>query len=662
MFEETPIPFDQAGDRGLLETNLAALARTSPDLADRVRRASMDGLVFFRSRKGPVSCREADDCLVSKYDPVGELAGVVRKAACEAPELLLVLGAGLGYHLDGLADAVPGTVVCYEPDVRMLRAALSLVDLSAHLGTDRLLVADRVEDIHMSHDIAANARLRMSIGTVAVASTRRRYLSALDDLRHRMETIRRDRDVTLSTYIARSREWFTHMMTSLPRIYPLATIAALENRFRDMPAIVIASGPSLDKNAHLLREAQGRAVLISVGTPMKKLADLGIVPDIAVAIEANDIRYQFEGVALDEVTLVLSLKSHPGLFELPTARTLVFSELEADQLWALSRMGKPPAPIKNGGSVANTAFAIAHRMGVSDLILVGQDLAFGEGGTSHAGGTGTGTDREEYHESIPFDPAHRARLNAAGYELVEGYDGGLVGTRYHWLNYLLWFERRVVEYRADGIRFVNATEGGAKIHGMEQMPLRRVIDEVLPPVVVESPKERLARLCADPPKRPLPELLGLLQRDRQNLKRTRRLASTCASASRRIFDRLNDSKSSDRGINKALAKLKKLEAALSESARPVDPLVSPFTRSEVVVASNVDVGIEPVDERAALRASINQSHLLFKGVCGAAEEVGPMLDSVIERLEEAGAAADVKMPSAIERPAESLAPISANDA
>jgi hypothetical protein len=59
---------------------------------------------------------------------------------------------------------------------------------------------------------------------------------------------------------------------------------------------------------------------------------------------------------------------------------------------------------------------------------------------------------------------------------VEGIDGKPVKSRHDWYIYLKWFESSILETKGMG-RVIDATEGGAKIHGTEIMTLREAIDQ-----------------------------------------------------------------------------------------------------------------------------------------------------------------------------------------
>ena len=56
---------------------------------------------------------------------------------------------------------------------------------------------------------------------------------------------------------------------------------------RDIPAIIVAAGPSLNKNIKELKKAKGRAFIIAVDTAIKPLLAEGIIPDMFAIVDGK---------------------------------------------------------------------------------------------------------------------------------------------------------------------------------------------------------------------------------------------------------------------------------------------------------------------------------------------------------------------------------------
>ena len=121
-----------------LEANLRALAAADPDRAVRVLAAAPLAALPVASRTGAPTLEVDGVLLHNRHDPVREAtrwaqAQVERLAAARATTAV-VLGFGLGYHVEALAAAWEGRIVVVEPDDALLRTALAARDLRGLFG------------------------------------------------------------------------------------------------------------------------------------------------------------------------------------------------------------------------------------------------------------------------------------------------------------------------------------------------------------------------------------------------------------------------------------------------------------------------------------------------------------------------------------------------
>lgn len=120
-----------------LEQNLRALRARDAALAEAIEAASPLSAAPEPTRTGALTLCSGGVLLHNRHDPVRE---ATRWAADQRARLgddagtAVVLGFGLGYHLDALAAAWTGRIAVVEPDLALLRTAFAARDLTALLA------------------------------------------------------------------------------------------------------------------------------------------------------------------------------------------------------------------------------------------------------------------------------------------------------------------------------------------------------------------------------------------------------------------------------------------------------------------------------------------------------------------------------------------------
>lgn len=232
---------------------------------------------------------------------------------------------------------------------------------------------------------------------------------------------------------------------------------------RDVTGIVVAAGPSLNKNITELKKAKGKAFIIAVDTAIKPLIRAGIKPDMFAIIDAIK---PVELVKMEEardIPLITTLSASNDVLKYHRGMKFFFNEgfQFAERIFLRSK--QPIGDVSCGGSVATTAFSLLYKIGINTIILVGQDLAY-TNNRSHADGT--------FHEVMEEqDTSH--------FIMVEGNYEDKVPTAVDLKSFLDWYNMYIegcMNYRK-GFRVINATEGGAKIKNTEIMTLKEAIEQ-----------------------------------------------------------------------------------------------------------------------------------------------------------------------------------------
>lgn len=236
-------------------------------------------------------------------------------------------------------------------------------------------------------------------------------------------------------------------------------IQQIADVFFEKSVLIVAAGPSLDKNMEILKQKKDGMIILAVGTVLKKLLQAGIRPDYVIMIDANDTVYsQIQGIEDCQVPLLF----------LSTVFSLVPRNYQGEK-YLLCQKGFAPAEalaeekhwmlVESGGSVVTAALDLCLRLSVEKIIFVGLDLAFTDS-LDHAVGT-------NYQAEIVQDTEI----------VVEAVDGGRIATGKNLKLYLDWIEKRIAGRTGneENTMIIDATEGGARKKGMKVMSLREVM-------------------------------------------------------------------------------------------------------------------------------------------------------------------------------------------
>jgi hypothetical protein len=271
--------------------------------------------------------------------------------------------------------------------------------------------------------------------------------------------------------------------------------------------VLVAAGPSLAKNMHLLHElvenaessankecklnpepqplSPRPAVIIAVQTMLKPLLAAGIEPDFVTSLDYNTVSTRFfenleESGSTGHVHLVAEAKANWNVLDVfgvgAGGGGGTMSLLHNDFAAKLLRDSFPPrAGLKAGATVAHLSFYLAEFLGCDPIILVGQDLGFVDGlyykpGTAIHETWGVELGRFNTLETKEWERIVRSRSILRKIPDIHGHP---MYTEEQFFVYLQQFER---DFAASRCRVIDATEGGARKQGVEVMTLRAAID------------------------------------------------------------------------------------------------------------------------------------------------------------------------------------------
>ncbi|MEM8738159.1 MAG: 6-hydroxymethylpterin diphosphokinase MptE-like protein [Planctomycetota bacterium] len=550
----TAASFTSASPADTLRANLDALRRTDPDLAAALAAAAPAPLDWSTARNGQPTAAytppgsDRPQALTSKYDPdaeAGKLLGNIdfAKTAC-----LVLLGLGLGYHLQPALDAVgdEGLVLLYEPDPALLRAVLERRDLADLLARPQVVVLtgesiDRADLLRRTEHHAA--RLTQGTHLVTLPFTRRRHPAALQAFSQQLTDVVAFCRTNIATALVNASRTCRNLVNNLAVYAAGATTNELHRAAAGYPAVCVGAGPSLVKNVHLLADSAVRAnvVVIAVQTALKPLLDRGITPDFVTALDYSPICARFyEGLPeLPHTTLVAEPKANAAILRAFPGPVRVTQSTFNDQILGrpddatlpAGGLARPITPIKGGATVAHLSFYLAQHLGCDPILFIGQDLGFSDG-LYYA--PGTAVHQVWDCELNPFNTIEmmewqrivRMRGHLRRFEDVHGRP---LFSDEQMLTYLKQFERDFADAQAQGTVVIDATEGGMpKEHTRRQTLAQALAQHATRPV----PSLPLPGRTLDADR--LARLDGLVQSRRESIRELQQMSRDSLDLLRRM--------------------------------------------------------------------------------------------------------------------------------
>lgn len=398
----------------------------------------------------------ADIALHSTRDPVREAAAWVARHELEHAHAAVLAGLGLGYAVEQILLAAPRmqTLCALEPNLAHLAAAMHLRDLP-WLQDPRVRlfagpfawVAKPLSDyFHIVIDAAPGGMPVLVHGPSlrALPESETDFQEVLSHIRN----------------LARPRQHhMAHLGAHNAGANALAianshSVSALHGAHTGEPAVLVAPGPSLQKNISLLKSFAGYAKIIVLDAAVRPVTAAGVTPDYVVTLDPQSIVGRYVPQPLDEpARLIWFAESQPE----------VVSRFPAERRFlarAAQQIDHGPDELFASGSVLLPALDLCRIAGCDPIIFTGLDFAYGHGRShvrgSLAGGRNTITDRS-----------------------CEGYFGLPVRTIDAFYIYL----RQAGEFigrTMPGRRVWDATEGGAAIDNTQRMALDHALFLIAP--------------------------------------------------------------------------------------------------------------------------------------------------------------------------------------
>lgn len=376
------------------------------------------------------------------------------------------LGNGIFYKAL-LKNETHQKIVVVEPEVEIIYAVLNLVDLSQELLSERLIIFfSEFTTYSQFYYIVSKPEFTPYAKTYNLHVHTRFYDDFNDDI---IKINKNFAKAVSQTVIVHGNSiddmliGIKHHIEHIPEMvsnYCYTKLIKKRHKLIDT-AIVVSTGPSLDKQLDTLKKFAPYVTVISLDASYPILLKHGIKPDYVTSIERVEATASFfkhKNKKFDEnIYFVVASLTHGQTVKniLPRRLVLTMRPHQGETAFNMPKYGYLGA----GHSTANQAYQLAYVLGHKNIVLIGQDLAFAPDGKSHATG--------------------HAFAQADEYLYTVAYGGeGEVRTTYVWDKFKNQFESDIEHSSKKDVITYNCTEGGARILGSIEKPFLETMQEL----------------------------------------------------------------------------------------------------------------------------------------------------------------------------------------
>ncbi len=400
-----------------------------------------------------------------------------------AGDLIIVVGAGLGYVIDALERRRwMGRVLVPEPDAETAGPLLARRDWTSLIGDGRLRVL-----VGPDYKGASDCWSWLGDGTWDPCVLTNPQLATL----YPEATVRAGRLVSRLAFDARANadarrafapRYLLNSLRNLPAVVREGDAADLAGAAVGRPAVLVGAGPSLAEAIPSLRDVRDRVLVIAVDTAVRPLREAGIDPHLIVAVDPSEQNARHLTDLADGASLLVAEASlDPHALAAFAGRTFLFT-VSDHQPWPWVRdAGRSLGRLRAWGSVLTTAFDLARSIGCDPIVFVGADLSYPNGQPYVRGVTFEDDWRRAAAWGEPIAAQWARALGERPRVEEPAVQGGTVPTAAHMVAFRDWLAEQAD--LAPRPRVINATgEGILRGTGIEQ-----IRPAALPALVPDEP-------------------------------------------------------------------------------------------------------------------------------------------------------------------------------
>ncbi|NCF70123.1 MAG: DUF115 domain-containing protein [Chlamydiales bacterium] len=466
-------------------SNMQKLEKRDPNLVEILRGVDTQGLSLCETRNKKENITdsryEKNKYFHSNYNPSIEAKKWVDSIDLDNISVVFVYGLGLGYCYDELQQWLKDKehyLVFLEHDLSAIKLFLSSQRAGKILDDNavfiRYLGANEEELVQCCKD-SLDYFITLPFKVTSLPMYEKDHIRQYSMIQKHIAFHGVHINYAAQESLTHGLSYFQNFYRNWASLREVYSSGEISQEFSNIPAIICGAGPSLNKHLSLLKKLKNKALFFAGGSAITALSKESIQTHFSAIVDPNKWLYErFFDQSHFNTPLYFKMRVFHKVLKLVSSpkRMIGGSSVYPVTSWMENELGLGSLPRVNEGlSISHFLMDVAQQLGCSPIIFVGMDLAY--------------TNNCRYAKNVL--PKYQTRRTDE--QLTRGHSvnsGGIFKTSLYGDSVITlwkWIEeaKHISEYTQQypDKTFINATEGGLGIEGIQHAPLGEVVKQYM---------------------------------------------------------------------------------------------------------------------------------------------------------------------------------------
>lgn len=456
--------------------NLESFKNRFPQLEQQLSKETCKEIIIEETKNGSVTATENGLLLHSKYNPQREAQTLISTFDSSKKEAAIFLGFGLGHALIEFAKKnINSMMIVFEENIPHFFSALEALDWSEVFAHEKLILAlgATAEDaVSLINGFKAE-----EIQVFKVKSQTAHAEAYFSTIEAKIEQTKQKEEINTNTLEKFATLWTSNSFRNLEYMDSLSGVKKYSSLGTELPFVILAAGPSLQKLLPHLAEIKKRAVIVCVDTAVHACIKAGVEPDFIILADPQYYcALHLEFLKCPSSILITEIAAYPMVFKFPCKEIVLFSSLfPIGNYFEKKSEGK--GMLAAGGSVTTTAWDFARLCNAKEIFIAGMDLGF-PGKQTHI--RGSQFEEKAHMTSTKIKNAetdNAVSLFGAAPYIAKDYNDTPILTDKRMSLFSWWFENETAKANTAGTKTYTLTAESLFIKGIEKYSVEKFLEK-----------------------------------------------------------------------------------------------------------------------------------------------------------------------------------------